>query len=109
MSSANVSPWRTVAQSAGHAYEHADDGLSDVSRPERVNSSREAATAEEALWFALCIAPDEGTEVGVLLILTGMSRPTLYRHLREHALAGRAVQVSRGHWRARIVEDRHYE
>jgi hypothetical protein len=94
---------------AGDAYEHADDGLSDVSRPERLNLPQETATAEEALWFALCMAPEEGTEVGVLLTLTGMSRPTLYRHLREHALAGRAVQVSRGHWRARAAEGGHRE
>jgi len=98
-----------VAQSAGNAYEHAHDGLSDVSRPGRVDSSRETATAEEALWFALCMAPEEGTEVGVLLTLTGMSRPTLYRHLREHAQAGRAVQVRRGRWRARTSDERHYE
>jgi S-DNA-T family DNA segregation ATPase FtsK/SpoIIIE len=51
------------------------------------------------------MAPEEGTEVGVLLTLTGMSRPTLYRHLREHANAGRAVQVSRGRWRARTTEE----
>jgi hypothetical protein len=38
--------------------------------------------------------------VAELLALTGMTRPTLYRHLRVHADAGRAVQVSRGYWRA---------
>ena len=98
-----------VTEPAGNASEHAVDSLSDVGQSERVNSSRETATAEEALWFALCMAPGEGTEVGVLITLTGMSRPTLYRHLREHALAGRAVQVSRGRWRARAAEERHYE
>ena len=41
--------------------------------------------ADEALWLALCLAPDEGTDVGELLRLTGMSRPTLYRRLAEHA------------------------
>jgi S-DNA-T family DNA segregation ATPase FtsK/SpoIIIE len=61
--------------------------------------------ADEALWFALCLAPDEGTDVGELLRLTGMSRPTLYRRLAEHARAGRAVQVSRGRWRAVTTEE----
>ena len=61
--------------------------------------------ADEALWFALCLAPDEGTDVGELLRLTGMSRPTLYRRLAEHARADRAVQVSRGRWRAVTTEE----
>jgi hypothetical protein len=52
--------------------------------------------ADEALWLALCLAPDEGTDVSELLHLTGMSHPTLYRRLAEHAKAGRAVRVSRG-------------
>jgi len=46
------------------------------------------------------MAPDEGVEIGELMHVTGMSRPTLYRRLAEHARAGRAVQVSRGRWRA---------
>jgi hypothetical protein len=37
------------------------------------------------------MAPEDGTEVGALITITGMSRPMLYRHLREHANAGRAV------------------
>jgi hypothetical protein len=61
--------------------------------------------ADEALWLALCLAPDEGTDVGELLRLTGMSRPTLYRRLSEHARTGRAVQVSRGRWRAVTTDE----
>jgi hypothetical protein len=34
-----------------------------------------------------------------------MSRATLYRHLAQHAQAGQAIQVSRGHWRATTTED----
>jgi hypothetical protein len=60
---------------------------------------------DEALWFALCLAPDEETDVGELLRLTGMSRPPLYRRLAEHTKAGRAVQVSRGRWRAVTAEE----
>jgi hypothetical protein len=57
-----------------------------------------------ALWIALSIAPKEGVEVGHLIRVTGMSRTTLYRYLREHPVAGRAVQVSRGRWRARTTD-----
>jgi hypothetical protein len=67
----------------------------------------EAATssAEDMLWLALCMAPDEGAEIGELMRITGMSRPTLYRHLGQHAKVGRAIQVSRGRWRANISEE----
>ena len=60
----------------------------------------EPAGADDALWFALCMAPAEGADIGELMRVTGMSRPTLYRHLASHARAGRAIQVSRGRWRA---------
>lgn len=62
-------------------------------------------TADDALWFALCLAPDEGTDVAELLRVTGMSRPTLYRRLADHAKAGRATQVSRGRWRAQMTQE----
>jgi hypothetical protein len=58
-----------------------------------------------ALWRALSTAPKEGIEIGQLIRVTGMSRTTLYRYLREHAVAGRAVQVSRGHWRAQTTDE----
>jgi S-DNA-T family DNA segregation ATPase FtsK/SpoIIIE len=58
-----------------------------------------------ALWQALSTAPEEGIEIGQLIRITGMSRTTLYRYLREHATAGRAVQVSRGRWRARTTDE----
>jgi hypothetical protein len=46
-----------------------------------------------------CEIPAEG------LRITGWKRTKLYRHLREHAEAGRAIQVSRGRWRARTTEE----
>jgi S-DNA-T family DNA segregation ATPase FtsK/SpoIIIE len=55
---------------------------------------------ETALWGALADAGPSGVAVAELLAVTGMTRPTLYRHLRAHAKAGRAVQVGRGYWRA---------
>ena len=62
-------------------------------------------TADDALWVALCQAPEEGTEIGELMRITGWKRTKLYRHLREYAEAGRAIQVSRGRWRAQVTEE----
>ena len=94
----------------GKAVDLADNNnLSGRDQSELADSPQETATPEDALWFALCMASEEGTEVGELIAVTGMSRPTLYRHLREHAMAGRAVQVSRGRWRARTIDEHHYE
>jgi S-DNA-T family DNA segregation ATPase FtsK/SpoIIIE len=76
--------------------------LPDTSHPEPTPCE---TTAEDNLWLALCMAPDDGADIRRLMRLTGMSRPTLYRHLREHAKAGRAVQVSRGRWRAHTTEE----
>jgi hypothetical protein len=56
--------------------------------------------AEDAPWMALCMAPYEGAEIGDLMRATGMTRSTIYRHLRGHVGAGRVIQVSRGRWRA---------
>ena len=60
---------------------------------------------DDALWVALRQAPDEGTDIGELMRITGLKRTKLYRHLREHAETGCAVQVSRGRWRARTTEE----
>ena len=82
-----------------------DDGSPpSVSRPEP-DPGKETANADDELWLALCLAPDEGTDVGELIRVTGMSRPTLYRRLAEHAKAGRAIQVSRGRWRAQMTQE----
>ena len=65
--------------------------------------------AEQALWLALSIAPDDGADITELMRASGMSRPTLYRHLAEHARAGRAVQVSRGRWHAHTTPEANRE
>jgi S-DNA-T family DNA segregation ATPase FtsK/SpoIIIE len=65
----------------------------------------DTTTPEGALWLALCTAPEEGADIAELMRLSGMTRPTLYRHLAVHAQAGRAVQVSRGRWRATTTEE----
>ncbi|WP_233526290.1 FtsK/SpoIIIE domain-containing protein [Actinomadura spongiicola] len=57
-------------------------------------------TAETALREALDGAPDEGLPIAHLLLITQMSRPTLYRRLSELVKTGRAVQVTRGRYKA---------
>ena len=59
-----------------------------------------------ALWLVLCAAPEEGSDIAELMRITGWKRTKLYRHLRQHAEAGRAIRVSGGRWRARTPEDR---
>jgi S-DNA-T family DNA segregation ATPase FtsK/SpoIIIE len=59
-----------------------------------------AGGPESALWAALCSAPPGGLAVWVLMAACGMSRSWVYHRLQEHATAGRAIQVTRGSWRA---------
>ena len=69
----------------------------------------ERQEADDALWAALVTAPADGHDITELIRLTGMTRATLYRRLRDHAREGRAIQVSRGRWRARTPEDGNHE
>ena len=78
-----------------------DSGSPDAGQ----SASAESATPGDTLWIALCMAADEGTEIGDLMRMTGMTKPTIYRHLREHVKAGHVIQVSRGRWRARTTEE----
>jgi FtsK/SpoIIIE family len=93
-------------------------GLDDISRqaildgnrriPESGNipgAERDTDRTQDALWIALCAAPDEGWDIGALINFTGMSRATIYRHLREHISQGRVIQVGRGRWRARTTPE----
>jgi S-DNA-T family DNA segregation ATPase FtsK/SpoIIIE len=77
----------------------------DPEEPGDAPDGNDSTTPEGALWLALCTAPDEGADIAELIRLSGMTRPTLYRHLAGHAQAGRAIQVSRGRWRATTTED----
>jgi hypothetical protein len=81
------------------------DAQDDAGEPADTPDDHDTTTPEGALWLALCTAPDEGADIAELLRLTAMSRATLYRHLAQHAQAGRAIQVSRGRWRATTTED----
>jgi hypothetical protein len=82
-------------------------GLRDgqVPQDEPPQTTNERANADEALWSALCAAPAEGYDISELMQLTGMTRATLYRRLREHATRGNAIQVSRGRWRAPTTDE----
>jgi FtsK/SpoIIIE family len=72
------------------------------SGPGSPDSDRESPGA--LLWLALSIAPSEGASIAELMSASGMNRTTLYRHLTDHLRAGRAIQVSRGRWRAATAE-----
>jgi hypothetical protein len=85
---------------------HSGDPQGDPDEPAAGPDEYDTATPEDALWLALCSAPDEGADIAELMRLSGMTRPTLYRHLAQLARAGRATQVSRGRWRAAATEDR---
>jgi DNA-binding transcriptional ArsR family regulator len=79
-----------------------EEPASDGDTPE---VSRPPTIAEQALWMALFRAPIEGMGVSDLISATGMTRSTIYRHLRELARSGHVVQVGRGRWRARTTEE----
>jgi hypothetical protein len=67
------------------------------------------ADVEGALWAALCLAPDEGITIPELVAETRMSRRWVYYRLEDLAAVGRAVQVTRGLWRAIIADGNHNE
>jgi S-DNA-T family DNA segregation ATPase FtsK/SpoIIIE len=77
-----------------------------VPRPRHSNETlAEAVPAngedlDTALLSALRQAPPEGSSVRDLMTATGMRRTWVYDRLQDHATDGRAVQVSRGRWRA---------
>jgi len=81
------------------------DAQDDTGEPATDPDSQDMTTPEGALWLALYVAPEEGADIAELLRASGMTRPTLYRHLAQHARAGRAIQVTRGRWRAATTED----
>jgi len=60
----------------------------------------DTVTPGAMLWLGLSTAPAGGASIADLMSSSGMNRTTLYRHLIDHSRAGRAIQVSRGRWRA---------
>ena len=55
---------------------------------------------EAGLWAALSLASDAGVSVPDLMTMTGMGRRWVYYRLQALAEEGRAVQITRGIWRA---------
>ena len=74
--------------------------------PEQGNpeDAEEAPETGSALWQALCAAPAEGWERANSCALPGGSAQALPA-LPQYAEAGRAIQVSRGRWRAQAAEE----
>jgi S-DNA-T family DNA segregation ATPase FtsK/SpoIIIE len=68
--------------------------------PHTENQAEGTDRPETALWDALVDAGPEGASVAELQAACGMARRWVYYRLQEHNLAGRAVQVRRGYWRA---------
>ena len=93
---------RAIIDAANTRPVRDEDSASEDDTPE-VN--RPPTIAEQTLWMALCRAPIEGIGVSDLISATGMTRSTIYRHLRELSRSGHVVQVSRGRWRAQTAEE----
>ncbi len=85
---------------------NADDQTEALPQPRGSNETlTEPRAAEDedpdtALLTALRQAPPDGASVPGLMAATGMRRTWVYDRLQDHATNGRAVQVSRGRWRA---------
>jgi S-DNA-T family DNA segregation ATPase FtsK/SpoIIIE len=79
-------------QTAGNGPHHGDSG----NAPDR---------PETALWAALLNAGPDGLLITDLMTACGMGRSWVYYRLREHSRAGRAVQTTRGSWRAARPSD----
>jgi len=60
--------------------------------------------SEAILWAALSLAPDAGVSVPDLMTITGMGRRWVYYRLQALAAEGRAIQPTRGMWRAVTTE-----
>ncbi|MCU1488976.1 MAG: translocase ftsK, partial [Acidimicrobiaceae bacterium] len=73
---------------------------SDAGEPAGTSEGKDITSLDDALWVALCSAPDEGADIAELMRETGMGRSTLYRYLAQLSEEGRASQVSWGRWRA---------
>jgi S-DNA-T family DNA segregation ATPase FtsK/SpoIIIE len=74
--------------------------MTPASEPSVLVAPPREDSAETALREALDGAPEEGLPIAHLLILTELSRPTLYRRLAELVKAGHAIQVGRGRYKA---------
>jgi S-DNA-T family DNA segregation ATPase FtsK/SpoIIIE len=92
-----INPGAAAEPIAWHVPGGAQD---DPDESVTVPDSDDYGTAEDALWLALVMAPEEGADITELMRASGMTRPTLYRRLAQLAREGHVIQVNRGRWRA---------
>jgi len=90
-------PLDELSAAALSAADNTEDADNEVIDAEILD---DPADPDTALWTALREAPDDGVSVPELMMITGMGRTWIYDRLQSHAAAERAVQVSRGRWRA---------
>jgi hypothetical protein len=100
-----VRNWRglTLCQSASRRPVRQRESAS--TRTRRIRPAATWPTPQNAV-VRLFMAAIEGIGIGELMRITGTSRPTLYRHLTQHAKAGRAVQVARSRTEDRSARTR---
>ena len=75
-----------------------------TARASQVVTAEQANPPEAVLWAALSLAPDAGVSVTDLMTMTGMGRRWVYYRLQTLAAEGRALQTTRGMWRAATPE-----
>jgi S-DNA-T family DNA segregation ATPase FtsK/SpoIIIE len=96
-----LDPVSAAALGASSEDEPADpDDSPNGSDPEGWHGRPRAADPDALLWGALRSAPADGVSVADLMRATGMSRSWVYYRLADYAAAGRAIQPTRGCWRA---------
>jgi DNA segregation ATPase FtsK/SpoIIIE, S-DNA-T family len=96
---AHIRPKLAASQPATPGTSQAAPG-SPQAAAELPGRSADEARPDTALWDALVDAGPAGVSVAELESACGMGRRWVYYRLQDHARAGRAVQVRRGHWRA---------
>ena len=97
---------RAVTDAANAHPGHDENPAGESGSPDAERAVRAAVHDGRAIAVdGAVMAPDEGIGVGDLMNATGMTRPTIYRHLREYVRTGHVMQVSRGRWRARTTEE----
>jgi hypothetical protein len=70
---------RAIVAPSNHLAVPENDSREDYDSP-GADAESTTASAQETLWLALCMAPDEGAEIGELMRMTEMSRPTVSIH-----------------------------
>lgn len=95
----------TSSRYAAQAPHRAGPGRERAAQPIWPAPTYDAEGPADVLWQVLTEAPPDGLGIAELLDATGMSRPTLYRHLAWLTRRGDVEQPGRGRYRLRA--DRH--